>query len=164
MNYDFDAMTRDAVILDLVNTHGMSLNKATKEYVRLRKAAGFSVGVVSHKAEALAYLAEQGLTSPVNPKPLVADLVAEFDVKDDTAMSYIKAYAEEHGLEVKTRLASNDILEWIVEHAPYSEEHEGEWAEFDASFKEWMLAQGKSESNINEYRKGIKLHLMLINR
>jgi len=161
MNYDFDAMTRDAVILDLVNTHGMSLNKATKEYVRLRKAAGFSVGVVSHKAEALAYLAEQGLTSPVNPKPLVADLVAEFDVKDDTAMGYIKAYAEEHGLEVKTRLASNDILEWIVDNAPADDD---DWTEFDASFKEWMLAQGKSESNINEYRKGIKLHLMLINR
>jgi len=161
MNYDFDAMTRDAVILDLVNSHGMSLNKATKEYVRLRKAAGFSVGVVSHKAEALAYLAEQGLTSPVNPKPLVADLVAEFDVKDDTAMSYIKAYAEEHGLEVKTRLASNDILEWIVDNAPADDE---DWTEFDASFKKWMLAQGKSESNINEYRKGIKLHLMLSNR
>ena len=163
MNYDFDAMTRDAVILDLVNTHGMSLNKASKEYVRLKKEAGFAVGVTSHKVEAVAYLATLDLTSPVNPKPLVAELVARFEVKDDTAMSYIRAYAEEHGLEVKTRVASSEILDWIVDNAPYGDDSQ-DWVEFDASFKKWMLAQGKSESNINEYRKGIKLHLMLAAR
>ena len=163
MNYDFDAMTRDAVILDLVNTHGMSLNKASKEYVRLKKAAGYTVGVTSHKAEAVAWLAEQGLTSPVNAKPLVAELTDRFEVKDDTAMSYIRAYAEEHGLEVKTRVASSEILDWIVDNAPHGEDSL-EWTEFDEHFKEWMLAQGKSESNINEYRKGIKLHLMLAAR
>ena len=160
MTYDLTVQTRDAVILDLV-ANGMSLNKATKEYVKLKKAAGLTVGVVSHKEAALAYLAKLDLESPVNPKPLVADLVTEFDVKDDTAMNYIRAYAEEHGLEVRTRLASNDILEWIVDNAPDEDE---DWTEFDEDFKDWMKAQGKSESNINEYRKGIKLHLMLLNR
>ena len=161
MTYDLTVQTRDAVILDLV-ANGMSLNKATKEYVKLKKAAGLTVGVVSHKEDALAYLAKLDPASPINPKPLVADLVAEFDVKDDTAMNYIRAYAEERGLEVKTRLASNDILEWIVDNAPATECED--WDQFDAAFKDWMKSQGKSESNINEYRKGIKLHLMLMSR
>lgn len=160
MSYDLTAMTRDEVIIDLVRG-GMSLNKATKHYVELKRAAGMTVGVVSHKEEALAWLAEADLSSPINPKPLVDGLVMTFGVKTDTAMNYIRMYADEAGMEVKTRLASSEILDWIVYNAP---EDDGDWTEFDESFKAWMKSMGKSESNINEYRKGIKLHLMLIRR
>ena len=157
----YDLANRDATILALVQEEGMSLNKATKHYVALKKEAGLAVGVTSYKAEAMAYLTDLDLVSPIHPKPLVAELVTEYGVTADTAMGYIKAYADEHDMEIKTRLASTDILDWIVDNAPADD---AEWDGFIASFREWMEAQGKSQSNINEYVKGIKLHLMLIAR
>ena len=161
MSYDFNAQSRDAIILDLVS-NGMSLNKATKEYVKLKKAAGFTVGVTSHKTEAMSTLDAHGLTGSVDAKPLVAELTKLFDVTPDTAMGYIKAHAEIVGYTVKSRMASEDILDWIVDNAPATECED--WDQFDEAFKVRMKSQGKSDSNINEYRKGIKLHLMLARR
>ena len=161
MSYDFDAMSRDEVILDLVK-QGMSLNKASKEYVKLKKAAGYAVGVASHKDAAVAYLIEQAPASPIEPKPLVKALVDKFEVTESTAMGYIRAYAEEHNLEVKSRSASTEVLDWIVANAPMTVDED--WDQFDEAFIAWMESEGKSRNNINEYRKGLKLHVMLINR
>ena len=163
MNYDFDAMTRDQIIMDLVTTHGKTLNAATKLYVKLKKDAGLAVGIVSHKADAFKLLGDLNLADVIEPKPLVDQLCVEFGVKPDTAMNYIRAYAEETGRTVKLQAASEAILDWIVTHAPTVDD-DAAWDEFDAEFKDWMTEQGKSPSNINEYRKGIRLHRMLVAR
>lgn len=161
MSYNYAEQSRDVIILDMVK-NGMSLNKATKEYIKGKKAAGIAVGVVSHKVEAFEYLDGLALAGTVSPSQIVADLVAEFGVVADTAMGYLKAHAEENGYEVATRMASQSILDWICDHAPA--ERDGDWDGFDEQFKAHMTELGKSESNINEYRKGIRLHLALMNR
>lgn len=161
--YDFANESRDSIIMSMVTNEGMSLNKATKEYVRLKKAAGLAVGVVSHRDDAMELLSTQAWDGLVDPKPLVELLTSEFKVKADTAMNYIKMYAEENGHEVRSRMASEDILAYIVDRAPEGNA-DADWDNFILEFKAWMSDQGKSNSNTNEYIKGIRLHRMLVAR
>jgi hypothetical protein len=159
--YDYTTQSRDEIILAMVGT-GMSLNKATKEYVKGKKEAGLSTGVTSYKTEAFEYLDTLDLSGEVDVAPLIEHLTVTHGVKPDTARNYVMAHGEENGYTVKSKLASEAILDWIVDNAPL--DAGGDWDGFDLMFKDWMTDQGKSASNINEYRKGIRLHRALLAR
>jgi hypothetical protein len=156
-------LSRDAVILDLVGNHGLTLNAATKAYVELRKAAGLHTGVVSRKEEAFELLSEE-TGRELDPRFWLPRLQTELEVSEGAARDYLKAYADEHGLTVKSGRQSDVVLDWIAAHAPSLDATDEAWEAFDAKLVAWGKAEGRSSSNVNEFRKGVRLHRMLISR
>ena len=161
--YDFAAQSRDEIIIDMMQTNGWTMNKATNEYVKAKKAAGFQMGVVSRKDDAYELMIGMDLESPIDPKAVVESIVDELGVAESTARDYLKAYAKDKGLEIASGKDSQPILDWIVANAPIDGTAD-DWVAFDKEFIAWGTEEGRTRSNLNEYRKGIKLHLMLSNR
>jgi len=158
-----ESTTREQFILDAVTVDGLSLNQADKAWLKARKEAGLHKPLVSRKDDAMKLLAAMDLTSPLDTKALVDALMAELNVAEGTARDYIKAFAQARGLEVKQQAQSAPVMEWIAANAPTVDDDTA-WAEFDAALNQWGKDNGRSQNNINEYRKGIKLHRMLIAR
>lgn len=158
-----DERSRDAAIIEMMTEHGLGVNAATKRYIELRKEAGLHVGVVSRKDDALKLL--EGI-EVVDLATWVTKLEDELEVSPGAARDYIKAHCKATGATVRSASSSEAILEWMAERAPRTND-DAEWAEFEAEFMHYMKTgfdKPKSPSNINEYRKAIRFHRMMVAR
>lgn len=155
-----DERSRDAAIIEMMTEHGLGVNAATKRYIELRKEAGLHTGIVSRKDDAMELMAGE---MTIDLKVWVERLQDELGVSEGAARDYIKAHCKATGATVRSASSSEAILEWMVAAAPATDDAD-EWDEFDATLKSHMQGLGKSPSNINEYRKAIRFHRMMINR
>lgn len=146
---------KDLIIVSMVKK-GASLNSAQNWYKEMATEAGISTARVGHKAEALELLASE--------KPVVSDnevrvatrtmLQDKFGVASSTANDYIKAYAEEAGIELpRSNFGSSPedqakIFDFIVAN-PNCEK-----ADFSSFMKDEM---GRSTGSIDETYRGIVL-------
>jgi hypothetical protein len=148
------SLSRDAIIVTLVTEHKLSLNAATKAYAEVAKLEGWTKALTSFKEEALAWL-EMNVTewTAETVKAAVVDLAAEFDVAESTARDYCKAYSEQLEVTHPVLDPRAAMFSWLVANAA-----EGTKAEF----KEYAKELGRSDSNINEYWKGLELHRAIL--
>lgn len=150
------SMTRDQIIIQLVTEQGLSISKASNEYARVAKAEGWVTGQVSHKDEALAQLHTDYDADSWDAKAVkaaVVDLVDQFDIAESTARDYCKAFSEELGVEYPVEDPRAAMFSWLIEHSEDGTKED---------FKEYCKALGRSDSNINEYWKGLELHRAII--
>lgn len=147
--------SRDATIIALVSEHGMSLNAATKAYGEVAKAEGWTKALVSHKDAALEMLETAYGTAwdAQTVKDAVIELAAEFGVAESTARDYCKAYSEALGVTHPILDPRAAMFDWLVANAEYGTK---------AEFKEFAKDLGRSDSNINEYWKGMELHRAIL--
>lgn len=145
---------RDLVIIDMV-VGGISLNSAQNYYKEFAQEAGLTSGrVASRKNEALEWLATndydlQDRESRSNVRKMLQE---QFSVKEGTANDYIKAFAEEQGIELPTagpRSADSDrVFQFIRDN-------------FDSldkpTFKEFMEGLGRAQGSIDETWRGVVL-------
>lgn len=147
---------RDGIIIELVTGYGLSLNKATNEYAKYAKDNGLTSAIVSHKDDAMAYLADtygiDGWDADA-VRGAVVELQARYDVAESTARDYTKAYSDSMGMVHPTSNPRDLIFAWFKDNAKTATKEE---------FKAYAKSIGRSESNANEYWKGYELHLHLV--
>jgi hypothetical protein len=150
-------MTRDQIIIALVTTYAVSVNKATTAYAAYAKANGLTTALVSYKTEALAYLDNLGGAWDADTvADAVIDLQDKFGVAESTARDYTKAYSDLLGVPHPIRDARELMFSWLIAHAGHDP------VDMKAKFKEYATDLGRSPSNINEYWKGYELHLAIV--
>jgi len=146
--------SRDQIIIGLVSEDGLSLNKATNEYAAYAKANGLTTTVVSHKAEAKIWLSETvDVWDHEAVSGAVIDLQDRYDIAESTARDYTKAYSESLGVIHPTLNPRTAMFDWLVANAEKGTK---------AEFKEYAKGLGRSDSNINEYWKGMELHRAIL--
>jgi hypothetical protein len=148
-----EGLNRDQAIITAVQA-GVTLNTATKHYAAWAKENGLTTQIVSHKAEALEFLAKKykgkfTIDSAREAQPLIED---EFGVAESTARDYAKAYCEQIGIEYPVVNPREAIFKWFEKAVNPTKE------EFTIFCKKEL---NRSDSNINEYWKGYELHLYL---
>lgn len=146
---------RDTIIVDMVKA-GATLNTAQIQYKELASEAGLTTSNVGHKTEALAHLNETTpdiLDDEVRAETRSA-LQEKFGVASSTANDYIKAYAEQAGIELpRSNFGANpeeqgQIFDWICAN-PDCEKPQ---------FVEFMKGTlGRSPGSIDETYRGIVL-------
>jgi len=150
--------TRDATIIMLVTEHSLSINAATKAYAAVAKAEGWTTALVSHKDAVLAMLAEQFPESQWDVravKDVIVDIVAEYGVAESTARDYCKAHSKSMGVDHPVADPRTAMFTWLVENAATATKDE---------FKAFAGKDGlgRSDSNVNEYWKGLELHRAIL--
>jgi len=148
-------VSRDLIIIAMVNDDGMTINKATKEYAKVAKKEGWTTALVSHKDAALEYLAEEydDNWTPATVASAVVDLVDRYKVAESTARDYCKAYSKELKVDHPVADPREAIFDWFIANPnPLKDE-----------FIEYATdTLGRSRSNANEYWKGFELHIALL--
>jgi hypothetical protein len=147
--------SRDTIIVEMVK-QGLTLNTAQIRYKEFAQDAGLSSPRVGYKAEALSYLQE--VTPDILDEEVRietrAELQEKFGVATSTANDYIKAYAEEAGIELpKSNFGSNpeetaQIFDWIVANKDTDK----------PAFVDFMKNDmGRSPGSIDETWRGVVL-------
>ena len=150
------SQSRDQIIITLVTEHGLSISKASNLYAKVAKAEGWVTGAVSHKDEALADLHNDYTADTWDAKAVkaaVVDLQDRYGIAESTARDYCKAFSEELGVDYPVEDPREAMFNWLIEH-----HLDGTKDDFKAYCKEL----GRSDSNINEYWKGLELHRAII--
>lgn len=155
-----DGKSRDAIVVEMVQA-GASLNTAQILYKDLAKNAGLVTSRVGHKKEALEFLGESqpDLTDEDTRAAVRAELSKKFEVAASTANDYIKAYAEQEGIELpRSSFGANpaeqeEIYSFIKANPNCSKE------EFTSFMKDEL---GRSSGSIDETYRGLKLARRLI--
>jgi hypothetical protein len=147
--------SRDTIIIDMVSTHGYTLNKATKRFAELAKELGIQTGRGSRKAEALALIGElDGTADAEGLSNTCKDVADELGITAQTVQGYVKEVYEKNGWHFPVvGSASEAILNWLVKNHECSKE---EFTKFMSTAGEDGTA--RSSSNTNEYWKGMILH------
>lgn len=149
-----DGRTRDEIIIELVQSQGISINRATREWAAYAKEAGLSVAVTSHKEEVLDWLADQGREWTVDAvRDAIVDIMDKWHVVESTARDYCKAYSEFLGVPHPTLDPREAIFTWFIETENPTKE------DFIAFAVDGLK---RSRCNANEYWKGYELHLALL--
>jgi hypothetical protein len=154
-----DGSSRDAIIIILVTEFGISINAATKAYAAVAKAQGWTTAIVSHKADALIGLGDVYPTADFwdaqAVKDAIVDMAANYGIAESTARDYAKAYSELLGVDHPVLDPRAAMFAWLVENAEYGTK---------AEFKEFAGQDGlgRSDSNVNEYWKGMELHRAIV--
>lgn len=149
-----EGMGRDTAIITAV-TSGMTLNTATHHYAAWAKSKGLTSVIVSHKSEALEFLAAEYPTqfNLDNVREALPIMVEKFSVAESTARDYAKAYCEQLGIEYPVINPRDAIFSWFKSTDSVTKE----------AFMKFATEELKrSQSNANEYWKGYELHLHLI--
>jgi len=148
---------RDVIIIQLVTEHAISIDKATKVYAAYAKEHGLTKAIVSHKEEALAWLADK---YPMNEwtatavKDATIDLTAVYAVAESTARDYCKAYSDSLGVALPVINPRDAIFNWFLVAGNSASKED---------FIEYVVGElGRSKSNANEYWKGYELHQFLV--
>lgn len=152
--YDGGNTSRDSLIMELVSD-GYSLNMATNGYSAFAKERGLTSAIVSHKADALEWLAEHHPVAFWTPEAVgeaLHSLVDKYSIADSTARDYCKAYSELLGVDHPVADQRAVIFDWF--------KAQGDTASKD-EFLGFCKGLGRSASNANEYWKGYELHLYL---
>ena len=150
------SQSRDQIIITLVTEHGLSISKASNLYAKVAKAEGWVTGAVSHKDEALADLHNDYDTRNWDAKAVkaaVVDLQDRYSIAESTARDYCKAFSEELGVAYPVEDPREAMFAWLIEHSEDGTKEE---------FKAYCKDLGRSDSNINEYWKGLELHRAII--
>lgn len=145
---------RDTAIITLMTEQSITLNMATNVYAEYARDTGLTTAKVSHKAEALSDLAEEygddwTVKSVANA---VIDLVDSYGVAESTARDYCKAYSDQLGVAHPISNPRAAIFDYLVANPECTK----------AEFKEFAQGLGRSDSNINEYWKGMELHRAIL--
>lgn len=150
--------SRDAIIIGLVGTAGISINKATNLYAEVAKAEGWSKAITSHKDAALAELASTygSQWDADDVKHAVIDLTSTYGIAESTARDYCKAYSDLIGVDHPVTDPRTAMFDYLIEHSDHMS-----YDELKAGFKAFAKDLGRSDSNINEYWKGYDLHVAL---
>jgi hypothetical protein len=152
-----EGKSRDEIIIHLVVSEGITINKATAEYAKIAKEQGWTKAVVSHKESAVAHLTQT--VTDWTYEDMVShaiQLVEMYGVTDSTARDYCKAYSKAQGIKHPVRDDRALMFDFLLENAGM------EYDELKAAFKAYAKDElGRSASNINEYWKGYDLHLAL---
>jgi hypothetical protein len=162
--YDTDGVHgRDTLIMAVMTHHGATLNMATKAYGAFAKERGLTTTIVSHKDEAIAFLAEhpdyRTMTHPSDVANAVIDLTDTFGVAESTARDYVKAYCDKQGIEMPNKDPREDIFNHLRANRQLWDE---DYDTAKAEFIDYVCGTlGRSRSNANEYVKGMDLHLFL---
>ncbi len=147
--------SRDNIIVNMVKA-GVTLNTAQIQYKELAAEAGLTTAKVGHKSEALEFLGTQevDLTDDEARKDMRSLLVEKYGVASSTANDYIKAYAEQEGIELpRSNFGANpeeqgQIFDWICANPNCDK----------AQFVEFMRGElGRSPGSIDETYRGIVL-------
>ncbi len=151
-----DELNRDTAIITAVQS-GMTLNTATHHYAAWAKSKGLTSVIVSHKSEALEFLADTygetfGLDEVRETLPVIAE---RFSVAESTARDYAKAYCEQIGVEYPVVNPRDAIFAWFKTTESVTKETFMAFAMDESGLN-------RSQSNANEYWKGYELHLHLI--
>lgn len=147
--------TRDAIIITLVTDHGISLNKATNEYATYARDNGLTTVSTSHKADALEWLDEQFQGDDWDHTAVtdsVVDLQARYNVAESTARDYTKAFSKMLGVQHPTLNPRAAMFDYLVANPDTTKDE----------FKAFAKDLGRSDSNINEYWKGMELHRAIV--
>ena len=148
--------SRDAIIITLVTEEGMTLNAAEKAYTAVARAEGWTRSITSHKQAALDWLADNADDwDAAAVKDAVIDLAEKFGVAESTARDYCKAYSKMLGVDHPTEDPRQAMFDWLVANAETATKDE-----FKAFAGKGGL--GRSDSNVNEYWKGLELHRAIL--
>ena len=150
--------SRDAIIIRLVTEEAITINAATKAYAAVAKAEGWTTGRESHKDAVMLMLGEQFPLSHWDVqavKDVIVDIVADYGVAESTARDYCKAYSDLLGCEHPVLDPRAAMFDWLVANAT-----DGTKDEFKAFAGKDGL--GRSDSNVNEYWKGMELHRAIL--
>lgn len=167
-----DNQDRDAIIIQLVSEHDLSLNKATKVYAEYAREHGLTRQATSHKEGVLDGLREkyarideetgdayaEGWTARAVADEVV-EIVADYGVAESTARDYCKAFSTELGIDHPVLNPREAIFAWFLER-----EQAGDVVQKDEFLAYATDELGRSKSNANEYWKGYELHLHLVGR
>ncbi len=149
---DADA-TRDTVIITLVTDHKLTLNKATNEYATYARDNGLTTVATSHKQAALTWMAVAYPTwDHADVMDAVIEIQAKFNVADSTARDYARAHSEILGVTHPTVNPRAAMFDYLVANPDCDK----------AEFKAFAKDLGRSDSNINEYWKGMELHRAIV--
>ena len=145
--------TRDAIIITLVTDHGITLNKATTEYATYAKDNGLTTVATSHKAAALEWIAtEYSDWDHAAVADAVIEIQARYNVAESTARDYTKAYSKLLDVTHPTLNPRAAMFDYLVANPECDKEE----------FKAFAKDLGRSDSNINEYWKGMELHRAIL--
>lgn len=149
---------RDLIITDMVINHEYSLNAATKRYAELAKEAGIATGRTSRRKEALEQLDISAPLSADEIGDMCTGVAHKLGITAKTVAGYLKEYYEAKDWHWPAAgSASEAILDWLVAHNECTKE------QFEGFMATAAEDGGKrSQSNINEYWKGMTLHRRII--
>lgn len=147
--------SRDMIVVNMVRA-GVTLNTAQIQYKELAQEAGLTSPRVGYKAEALEFLDElqPDVADDEVRAGLRSELQEKFGVASSTANDYIKAYAEQAGIELpRSNFGANPeeqakIFDWICANPNCDK----------AQFVDFMRGElGRSPGSIDETYRGIVL-------
>jgi hypothetical protein len=143
---------RDACIIDVVSECKISLNAATRIYAEVAKSLG--VTRATGKARALEMMDLDGTSDAPGLANTLVATAKDMDMAESTIRGYAKDAYEDAGWDWPLAgRASDGILNWLVDN------HECTKKQFEAFMATAAQDGGKrSQSNINEYWKGMELH------
>lgn len=153
---DAGTTNRDAIIIELVTAHGVTLNKATSMYAAYAKENGLTSAATSHKESALDWLDTQydvATWDVTAVRESVVELQSRYDVAESTARDYTKAFSKQLEVAHPSENPRDLIFAWFKDNATTATKEE---------FKAYAKSIGRSESNANEYWKGYELHLHIV--
>ena len=146
--------SRDTAIITLMTEQEITLNMATNIWGEYARDNGLTSAKVSHKADALRYLddtySEDWTVQTV--ADAVVEMVAEYGIAESTARDYCKAYSEQLGCTHPVANPRAAMFDYLVANSECTK----------AEFKEFAQDLGRSDSNINEYWKGMELHRAIL--
>lgn len=146
--------TRDMVIIDMVSNHDYSLNSATKLYAELAKDLGIATGKKSRKDEAIPLLNTSSPMSADDIRDECDGVANTLGITSKTVQGYLKEIYELNDWHwPAVGSASEAILDWLTANHECNKEQ----------FEKFMATASdngtkRSQSNINEYWKGMTLH------
>jgi hypothetical protein len=153
---------RDLIIIGLVTESGCTLNKATAQYAKYAKDNGTSTKVISHKADALVWLADaydinNDDWDHVAVTHAIVTLQDKYQIAESTARDYTKAYSKELGVihpKLDPRAA---MFTWLKDN------HGMDQDAMKIAFKAYATDElQRSASNVNEYWKAYEFHLFMV--
>ena len=150
--------SRDQIIIILVTDEGISINAATKAYAAVAKAEGWTTALVSHKDAALLWLGDTygpADWTATGVRDLIIVMADKYGIAESTARDYAKAYSELLGVDHPVLDPRAAMFTWLVANAETATK-----AEFKAFAGQDGL--GRSDSNVNEYWKGLELHRAIL--
>lgn len=147
--------SRDSIIVSMVQG-GISLNSAQNWYKDFAVEAGIHNTRIGHKKEAMDFISNSGkdLANDSEREELKLGLREEFGVANSTVNDYIKAYANDNGIELpKSNFGANPedrakIFDWLVDNKDCSK----------TEFKKFMVENmGRAQGSIDETWRGVIL-------
>jgi hypothetical protein len=154
-------LTRDGIIIHLVSDGNRTLNFATNAYAAYARENGLTKTIISHKSEALEYLADMYPLDKWTPDAVldaIAYLADEYGVALSTARDYCKAYSDTLGIPLPNTDPRAAMFTYITENINHKSRDE-----LRAGFLDYAVnTLGRSKSNANEYAKGLDLHFHII--